>query len=372
MNILNSTTANHPEIIIIPVLSMIWLAFTFIIQRTIRSLNGLNLYLNGLIIFFILFELAKWLIYPVPKIKLVDSEPFPISNDFKSVQKPDIYYIILDAYTSSESLKKYWSYDNSMFEDSLKQLGFFVAKKSKPDYIYTSFCLASYLNSSLLILDSTKHYTEKNLLQLIRNNRLFYWLSANNYRCYNYSIYNSFGSKKYYNPFTYNHFLGRTIWYTNFIKFYHFVHPSSRISYTNLRIFKKLGDLSKDSLQKQFFVYAHVMMPHFPFSFDRNGKPFSKSDSSNDEKKYLEQLIYTNTLTLKTLNNILTSSRPKPIIIIQGDHGYRYLKNISEVERLQEAHSIFFAIYSPNDMVVSDTIKPLNVFKKVVNKINDF
>jgi hypothetical protein len=369
---INSTSSNHPEILVIPILLIIWLFFAFIVLRSSRVLKGLNLYLNVLFIALILFEVTKWVIAPVPQIKLAENDPFPVNTDLLQKQKPDIYYIILDAYTSSESLKKYWSFDNSMFEDSLKHLGFYIAHKSKTDYMYTAFCLASYLNSSSLLLDSTKHYTERNLIQLIRKNRLFDWLNANKYKCYNYSIFDSFGSKKYYDPFSYNHFLGRTIWYTNFLKFYHFLNPSSSISQTNLKIFKKLQDLPNESQEKQFFVYAHLMTPHFPFTFDKTGRPYNKSDSLTDEQKYLGQLIFTNSLTLETINHILFSSRNKPIIIIQGDHGYRYINNITKSERSHEAHTLFYAIYTPNALLIPEDINPASTFKKLIKEINGF
>lgn len=369
INFINSTTSNHPEVIIIPVILIIWIFFTFFVIRITRFFAGLNLYLNIVIIAFILLEITQWLIIPVPQIKLADDEPFPVNTDLLPEQKPDIYYIILDSYTSSESLKKYWNYDNSRFEDSLKQLGFFIAHKSESDFTSTSYCLASYLNSSSLLLDSTKHYNERNLLLLIRNNRLFDWLSLNKYRCYNISPFDAFGNKKYYNYLSI-HFLGRTIWYINSNKLYHYLIPSSRISQTNLKIFIKLDHLTKARHDNPLFSYVHVMMPHSPYSFNEFGKPFNVSDSLKNKQKYLGQLIFTNSLTLESIGNILKFSRRKPIIVIQGDHGYRGLVDATLIERSLEAHTIFYAIYTPNGTIVPETINPKNTFKKLIEYIN--
>lgn len=370
INFINSTTSNHPQVIIVPVILIVWVFFTFFVLRTKRFFTGLNLYLNIVITAFILFETTQWLIVPVPQIKLTDNKPFPVNADLSSEQKPDIYYIILDSYTSSESLRKYWNYDNFRFEDSLKQLGFFIAHKSESDFTSTYYCLASYLNSSSLLLDSTKRYNDKNLLQLIRKNRLFDWLRANDYLCYNFSLFDVFGSKSYFWGYEMNHFLGRTIWYAISAKLYHFLKPSSLFSPTNLRIFSELSHMRKERCDKPIFTYAHVGMPHFPYSFNEYGKPFNASDSFTDKQKYLGQLIFTNSLTLESINQILKFSPRKPIIVIHGDHGFRGLEDTTLIERSHEAHTIFYAIYTPDGITVPDTINPKNTFKKMIEYIN--
>jgi hypothetical protein len=370
INYINSTTSNHPDVIIIPSILIAWLAFTFFVLRTPRFSAVLNLYFNVLVIAFILVEITQWLVVPVPQIKLTDNEPFPVNTDLLLSQKPDIYYIILDSYTSSESLKKYWNFDNSLFEDSLKQLGFLISAKSKSDFAVTQYCLASYLNSSPLKLDSLTHYNGRNLVKFIRNNRLFDWLKANKYICFNYSIFDSFGNTKYYDYLTHNHFLERTIWYVNFTKLCHFLRITLRISQLNLQIFRELDHVTDQKHENPIFVYAHVMMPHSPFIFNKYGTPYSASDSLTDKQKYLGQLIYTNSLILKSITNILTFSRSKPIIVIQGDHGYRCLENTTLIEKLHEAHTLFYAIHPPDGLLIPDSINPSTTFKRIIDCIN--
>ena len=102
----------HRSIIIIPFLFFIWLIFIYLVMRIKRINPSVNLYLNTLIIIFIFVEIFKWVFIPVPNIQLDNNAPFPVNASIKLEQKPDIYYIILDSYTSSESLKKYWNFDN--------------------------------------------------------------------------------------------------------------------------------------------------------------------------------------------------------------------------------------------------------------------
>jgi len=61
-------------------------------------------------------------------------------------QPPDIYYIILDGYGRSDVLKNEYSYDNSNFLNSLRDLGFYVAECSQSNYAQTQLSLSSSLN----------------------------------------------------------------------------------------------------------------------------------------------------------------------------------------------------------------------------------
>lgn len=369
-NSINFTAYCYPELLIIPLIVLVWITLAFFVLRSTKSLNGLNRYLNFLLIAFILVEIVKWVITPIPQIKLIYSEPFPINTNLLPEQKPNIYYIILDSYTSSESLRKYWNYDNSNFEDSLKQLGFFIEPNTKTAYTSTYYCMASYLNSSLLILDPSKQYNNRNFSQLILNNRLFKWLSANEYLCFNFSIFDAFGSPKYYNVFESDHFLARTIWYINFYKLRRYFKTSFLYSQINLTIFNELNLLAKKRSNKPIFAYAHLMMPHSPYFFDEYGNPTIKPRTLTNKQNYLSQLVFTNALTINLITNILTLSKRKSIIVIQGDHGYRNLVDTTSNARIDEAHTMFYAIYMPNDMLVPNNINPTNTFIKLIDKIN--
>ena len=59
---------------------------------------------------------------------------------------PDIYYIVLDMYASSDVLKDVFGYDNSSFTDFLEERGFYVAYNSRANYPVTYLSLASSLN----------------------------------------------------------------------------------------------------------------------------------------------------------------------------------------------------------------------------------
>ena len=72
----------------------------------------------------------------MPKINLADS----------SKPLPDIYYVVLDAYSGERSLRTEYGFDNRPFEDSLRALGFFVPRAARSNYATTFLALAAALN----------------------------------------------------------------------------------------------------------------------------------------------------------------------------------------------------------------------------------
>ncbi len=63
---------------------------------------------------------------------------------------PDVYYIILDAYTRADVLQDVFGYDNQPFLDQLEALGFRVAEDSRSNYALTRLSLSSSLNMNYL------------------------------------------------------------------------------------------------------------------------------------------------------------------------------------------------------------------------------
>ena len=84
----------------------------------------------------------------------------------------------------------------------------------------------------------------------------------------------------------------------------------------------------------------------------------------------MNQLIYTNKLVLNTIKKILITEKKKPIIIIQGDHGYRFFKTRNSKIQRTEAHTIFSSYLLPDDLnrLLNDSIKPVQAFSLLFNK----
>ncbi|MFV2045055.1 MAG: hypothetical protein ACC700_17690, partial [Anaerolineales bacterium] len=63
---------------------------------------------------------------------------------------PDIYYIVLDAYTSGSVLSDTYELDNEPFLARLRELGFYVADCSQSNYAQTELSMVSTLNMTYL------------------------------------------------------------------------------------------------------------------------------------------------------------------------------------------------------------------------------
>ena len=99
--------------------------------------------------------------------------------------KRDIYYIILDGYTSSDSLKKYLNFDNSEFDNFLIKKNFYIANKSRPNYAHTA-SIVSALNMEYIHFLNSDEYTDNQitdaLTQMARNNKVKNYLQSQGYK----------------------------------------------------------------------------------------------------------------------------------------------------------------------------------------------
>ncbi len=88
-----------------------------------------------------------------------------------------------------------------------------------------------------------------------------------------------------------------------------------------LQQFDQLAELAKDPALT--FAYAHFLVPHPPYAFARDGSTLRQIDRATrpEQELYIGQLIATNRLVLQTIDRILSTSKVKPIIILQADEG---------------------------------------------------
>ena len=66
------------------------------------------------------------------------------------VRKPNIYFMILDAYARADTLKEVLGFDNQPFIDEVRKLGFFVPERSVSNYPATNLSVSSILSLDYL------------------------------------------------------------------------------------------------------------------------------------------------------------------------------------------------------------------------------
>lgn len=323
--------------------------------------------------------------------------------DDKRLEKPDIYYIVLDGYGRDDVLQSVYGYDNSEFINALEHRGFFIAKKSRSNYSQTLLSLASSLN--MLYLDSM-HSNDSNidsyrllLKSKIINNRVAKILRKIGYNFLTFSTGYSGteieNADIYIKPgFSLDEFQFMLIGTT---PFYHLLQviPNKSPKYLHRqRILFTIDRLPDSHLEKRpLFVFAHIIAPHPPFVLanDEHFRMPSRIDilNFNDgfhyhmfvdslqieyRAKYIDQLKVLNKLILNMIDKLLL--RKNIVIVLQSDHGpgvllnWEYPDSNTFAERLPILNAYFFS--DSVDIPVYDSITPVNTFRLIFNYYFNF
>jgi hypothetical protein len=148
------------------------------------------------------------------------------------------------------------------------------------------------------------------------------------------------------------------------------------------RILYKLNKLSEiPGMKEPVFVFAHILVPHPPYVFDRNGHFLAEEvvESRSINANYLEQLIFINHKIEELIDNILSNSKNAPIIVLQADEGayperlelegskYK-IKNATHTE-IKQKIGILNAYFLPgvDKSVLYPSITPVNSFRIIFN-----
>jgi hypothetical protein len=136
----------------------------------------------------------------------------------------------------------------------------------------------------------------------------------------------------------------------------------------HLRIISRLEALRREQRTTPVFVYAHLLVPHGPNVFDHNGRviPWINRKYQNDRNAYLENLRGIDKLILPAIDSLIAGPGPKPIIIIQGDHGSRLFGGTPD---RTESYTILNAYYLPeaNTKILNEHLSPYNTFRIIFN-----
>jgi hypothetical protein len=145
---------------------------------------------------------------------------------------------------------------------------------------------------------------------------------------------------------------------------------------------EKLKDLPQASHPS--FVYAHFVMPHPPFVFDKEGRmppphiyprrPIGSRDWY-PPSRYVDQLSYISRHIEGVITKILATSSHPPIIILQSDHGPGCdgISPHPTPKMLMERIGILNAFYVPETfrLQLYPTISPVNTFRLLFNTCFD-
>ncbi len=314
----------------------------------------------------------------------------------------DIYYIILDQYPRSGSPE---SFDNSAFIQELEARGFYVDPYARSNYTRSTWSIASSMNMNYMGDDASFESSQAELYlayHTATNHSLGRIAKALGYKYVHvssgWSITNtnanadsvvSFGpyGRSEAGSDTYrqcvierivdlpNRFTGGFLQTTAVRRFapadvrheissctYEWDDPSHTLEW--LEFMKEAAHVPGPK-----FVFAHLLKPHSPHSFDRYGNISLTLDGWDDDhdptvgEAFYGQLIWLNARILEVIESILAQYEEGPIIVIMGDHGYE--RDIGS----PIANDILGAYLLPEggESAIYPSITSVNVFRAIFN-----
>lgn len=395
-NLTNDLSINDMDIgrhryLIIPFLSVI-VAGSYFFIRTKRKLDNVTTITNFIAITLIAIVIVDMIIYGVENTITYDNilDVNAYENKIQVSQQlnfPDIYYIILDGYGGTSSLKETLGFDNNDFILFLKSRGFYIPKISYSNYPISPSSIAATLN--MKYINYLSNETDiKNLdlhptLNLIKDNSVMKILRAKGYKIISFeSRLVSTNEMKNVDLHTcedkslLKNKLLNTVARTSMIGYFveKWIHQDVRN--TTLCTFSELPNVMK--IEEPTFAFAHIMSPHPPYLFGPNGEyvdPIRQEglETWENTEGYLNQLQFTNK-KVKELIDKLLESEEKPIIIIQSDHGTGFSVNYKNPNEnmVQQRMSNFNAYYLPTiENPFPDNITNVNSFRIIFNAYFD-
>ena len=141
-----------------------------------------------------------------------------------------------------------------------------------------------------------------------------------------------------------------------------------RRTYEHLRnnenIIRAVKNKASEKTNVPKFIYAHLMMPHYPYYFNSKGHALPTQQLLNGQEtnrgNYIEYLQYCNRRILGLVENIMANS-DSPVIMLLGDHGFR--QGIGKDEH-KYAFMNLNAIYLPD--------KKYSLFYDSISNVNQF
>ena len=315
------------QVILISLIVIIYLYF--ISRKKIQSSNlaNINRVLNTFFIIAIVISLSNG--YMIITKEKDNQNHLSInwnSNRIKILSnRPNIIWLLLDEYASTPQFKQ-MGYENK-FGDSLRKRGFYVFDSISTRSNGTLFSVNGIFNLD----DTSKIENFQYAGHYLENNNLISKLKLNNYAI---SIFDFLKIDQNIPEINMQIFMPYSYWLrlldgTLFSHFYfnYIVNKKTIVDNYNEKVLQKLAQeiVQKGSTPK--FIWAHLLIPHPPFSRDSLGNKvnainLSTENLSTVNASYINYAKYANNISLKLLSKI--NANDSNIVIISGDHGFRF------------------------------------------------
>lgn len=329
----------------------------------------------------------------------------PSSTNEKS-NRPDIYYIVLDAYSRDDLLKERYAFDNSSFLDSLEERGFYLPACAWSNYDSTIDTITSVLNMDYLdalpgegmgyrqLSQDKIRLLQDSVARQYFNNLDYQFVTTRGYADFNdirdSDLYLDVTDQSTENDrYTQTKFLAMFLDTTilrafalesntqgssgSFSELHEPQVNQNSTEFIEADYWYRQSRYVFDELSKlpeqpgSFLVYAHINAPHGPFVFTPEGEFRLPEQGMEESQLYIDSIKFLNQRVLELIDNLLENSDQPPIIILQSDHATH------AVDFGVDKHKILSAYYLPGDknLDLSNTITPVNNFRLVIHNYFD-
>lgn len=301
---------------------------------------------------------------------------------------PDVYFIILDSYTREDVFKSFFNYDNSDFLEKLRDLGFYIPPCSQSNYSYTIASVSTTLNMDYLdqfnftvpadpssFIPYQKHFQnslvkkrfEEAGYKIVTSDSEYPWLVWKDADVV-FKLPSQNGISEKLQPFELMYLQ------TTVLRYFIDQNPlaksvANKVTKYQLANYQisRLKTLAED-VSSPKFLFINLEVTHPPFVFNADGSINTDTGFSDNLKfsdypqfkaDYIKAVQFINGQVLEIIENILANSKTPPIIIIQGDHGFRdkdYTNMNFEAFLIPGAESYYYP-----------TLSPVNTFRIIEN-----
>ncbi len=381
--------------LLIPISIAVLTVIFYWLRRVKPELKNTNRYLNlvaSIALIIPLFQIASYSFHAQPTAAdedYIDAES-GILRFSQGTSPPDVYYIILDAYSRDDELLKYYDLDNSSFLNQLEQLGFFVANCSQSNYSQTQLSLASSLNYDYLdrlseqfnpgnqkrigIHEFIQHSKVRKIFEKLGYDIVAFETGFKGTEWDDADFYFSPSPSSLGNLQIVSGINGFELMLLNNSAASVFVDASRKMPEYLLpdfdnprrihrdRIIYSLDQLEKLPTQSgPKFVFAHLVIPHPPYVFGPDGE-FRDYDQEK-LTAYRDQVTFLNQQLIPMLGTMIIESETPPVIILQADHGG---VELAPKNRMKILNAYYLPENGSVDLYIQ--ISPVNTFRVIFNR----
>lgn len=393
-------------------LLMLWLALLVaavalsvrFARHAVRATPALNLVAGGLVI----FNLLPIIGYQAREVWGSDrpaAQGQPSGGSAPVVMGGrDVYYLIFDRYASRRTLQEEYGFDNGPFIEELRRRGLYVAEDSTANYLKTAMSLASSMNLEYLDMEAlgARAATPDDwqpTYEMVRNqHEVDRFLHERGYRFFNMGQLwpptqriTSADENFVYSglPEFSVELLGTTLWRALGDSDAEAAEPGAedppffraQYNYTTYQLdrLRRVEELRGPKL-----VFAHIMLPHWPYIYDREGNFLTRAQQKErgEIAGYVGQVEYANSFILEFIDSLLeVPEEERPIILLQADEGpppmtytddelgFQWLEATqAELDmKFQILNAYYLPGVDPEEAGLYPSITPVNSFRVVFN-----